>query len=88
MVRRNSVLITVILAAIIILIVLFAGVALYSGFQHPLAGETEVTISGNLSSRETGPGTIYVLALYPVVLQKIREMETEAHPYESEHVVA
>jgi len=86
--RRNSILVTAIFAAIIILIALVAGIALYPGIWQLPAGDREVTISGNLTSRETGSGTTYVLALYPVVLQKIREMETEAAPYESEHVVA
>lgn len=85
--RRNSVLITLIVAVIIILIALAVWLALYSGFQPP-AEDTGVTISGHLVSGDREPGTIYILALYPVVLQKIREMETEAQPYDSEHVVA
>ena len=86
--RRRSLLITVILAAICILTALIAWMALYPGLPQPPASDSGVAISGTLVSRDTGPGKIYILALYPVVLQKIREMETEAQPYTSEHVVA
>jgi len=86
--RRSSVLIIVILAAIIALTAVVAVIALNPGFQEPGAEGAGVTISGSVISDDADPGTIYVLALYPVVLQKIREMETEAEPYLSGHVAA
>ncbi|WP_292365247.1 hypothetical protein [Methanoculleus sp. UBA208] len=86
--RRNFALITVMLAAIVILAILVAWMALYSGLREMQPEDTAVTISGTLVSEDRDPGTTYILATYPVVLQKIREMETEAQPYASEHVVA
>ncbi|MCM2465678.1 hypothetical protein DIC75_05015 [Methanoculleus sp. CWC-02] len=76
------------LAAIFVLIALMALIAFYPGFQQLPLTDKEVTISGTLVSEDRDPGTIYILALYPVVLQKIREVETEVQPYASRHVVA
>lgn len=86
--QRNYVWIKVLLAAIFILIVLAASVALYPGLQQLLVNDSMATISGALTSGDSGSGTIYILALYPVDKEDIRIMETEAQPHESEYVAA
>ncbi|WP_214084312.1 hypothetical protein [Methanoculleus sp.] len=86
--QGSPVLMKALLAAIFVLIALMALIALYPGLQQLPLTDQEFTISGNLVSRDTGPGTIYVLAIPLNDSRKLREIETEARPYASQHVAA
>ncbi len=86
--QRGSALIKVLLAAIFILITLIAWIAISPGLQHLPILDSGTTISGTLVCEDASPGTICILALYPVSYQKIREMEAESQPYMSQYVAA
>jgi len=78
----------VLLMAIFALIALMALIAFYPGFQQLPIIDQEFTISGTLVSRDTDPGTFHILAIPLENSGKIREIETEARPYASQHVAA
>lgn len=88
MVQRNSVLMTVLLAAIVILVALMVWIVSYPDDAQPLVNGSEAIISGTLYSRDTGPGITYILAVQPAGFQKLRELATETQPYASQHVAA
>jgi hypothetical protein len=86
--QGSPVLMKALLVAIFVLIALMALTAFYPGLQQLPVMDQEFTISGTLVSRDTDPGTIYVLAIPLNDSRKIREIETEARPYASQHVAA
>lgn len=73
---------------IALLIALIILIALYPGFQQLPVKDSATTISGTLTSTDTSPGVIHILALYSMDSQGIREVETEKWPGASQYVAA